>query len=169
MQKFFRESYVQQTPGRVLVVGSKLYPTRPNWRDWQPDGLGVDMEAGDGVDFVANLEHGPLPKPFEHIECTSVLEHTQRPWKAAENIERMLVHGGSIFLSVPWVWNFHGYPQDLWRFSHLTLPILFPSIDWKVIRYAHGDVLTDSERSPKKKDGLLPKTQVMGWGIKCAS
>lgn len=164
MQAVFRKQYVSQTIGRVLVVGSKLYPTRPNWRDWHPDGFGVDMQEGEGVDFVADLERAPLPQKFSHIECVSVLEHTQRPWLVAQNIEAMLRPMGSLFLSVPWCWNFHAYPNDLWRFSHLTLPILFPSIQWRDVRYAHGEVLTESERSPKG-DGL-PKTQVMGWGVK---
>ena len=31
-----------------------------------------------------------------------------------------------MFLSVPWVWRFHGYPSDYWRFSPEALKFLFP-------------------------------------------
>ena len=166
LQARFRQQFVKPTPGPVLVVGSALYPTRPNWRQWHPDGIGVDMIPGDGVDYVANLETEVLPVQFTHIECVSVLEHAERPWLLAANLEAMLAEGGSLFFSSPWVWRFHGYPVDRWRFSHLALPVLFPSIEWRDVRYRCGDELTESERMPKFKDGLLTRMEIMGWGVK---
>jgi hypothetical protein len=166
MQAQFRQQFVTPTTGRVLVVGSALYPTRPNWREWHPNGKGVDMLPGVGVDYVVNLEHDRIHETFEHIECLSVLEHSKRPWLLAANIEAMLSKGGSLFVAAPWVWKFHGYPHDYWRFSHLTLPILFPSIVWKDVRYRCGDALTESERMPRNEDGFLTKMEIFGWGLK---
>lgn len=169
LQRQFRKEFVRQAPGPVLVIGSAIYEGRPNWRDWHPDGLGVDMLQGEGVDFVADLEIEPLSLVVSHIECVSVLEHVQRPWLMAGHIEKMLIDGGSFFLSVPWTWRFHGYPADYWRFSHLTLPILFPSIEWKDVRYGVNGKLTTSERMPKSQAGFLTKMELLGWGVKCAS
>lgn len=169
LQAIFRKQFVQQTPGRVLVVGSKVYPGRPDWRLTHPDGVGVDMEDGPGVNVVANLERGPLRgEKFAHIECVSVLEHSTKPWVLAANLEKMLLPGGSIFISAPWVWRYHGYPQDLWRFSHHALPVLFPSITWTTVRYRCGDELTESERTPKNDSGLLSRMEVLATGIKPA-
>lgn len=167
IQTQFADEFVRQTPGPVLVVGSLIYPGRLDWRARHPNGVGVDMLAGDGVGVVANLEYSPLPETFAHIECLSVLEHTERPWKVAENLQEMLVEGGSIFVSVPWVWKYHGYPNDLWRFSHMTLPVLFPSIRWETVRYGVNGRLQESERSPKTgPEGHLPKMELFGFGVK---
>lgn len=167
LQVQFAREFVRQAEGPVLVVGSAIHPGRPDWRLRHPDGIGVDMLRGTGVDVVADIESAPLPTLFSHIECLSVLEHTQRPWKVAEHLTQMLRAGGSMFLSVPWVWRFHGYPSDYWRFSHMTLPILFPAIDWKVVRYAVNGTLVESERSPKTGAyGILPKMELMAFGVK---
>lgn len=168
LQERFAQEFVQQTPGPVLVVGSAIYAGRLNWRLRHPQGIGVDMLEDDGVDVVQNLEHAPLSAKFAHIEVLSVLEHTQRPWKVAANLETMLMEGGSIYVSVPWVWKYHGYPDDLWRFSHLTLPILFPTIIWMTVRYGVNGQLQESERSPKTgPEGHLPKMELFGFGVKC--
>lgn len=167
LQVQFADEFVRQTPGAVLVVGSLIYPGRLDWRVRHPKGVGVDMLAGEGVDVVADVELAPLPDRFAHIEVLSVLEHTQRPWKVAENLEAMLVEGGSIFVSVPWVWRNHSYPHDYWRFSHMTLPILFPSILWETIRYGVLGKLVANGRSPKTESGHLPKMELMAFGVKC--
>lgn len=170
LQERFAREFVRQSDGLVLVVGSAIYPGRPDWRLRHPVGIGADMQGGDGVDVVVDIEAEALPVQFAHIEALSVLEHTQRPWKVAENLIAMLRDGGSIFISVPWVWRFHGYPSDYWRFSHMTLPILFPKIDWKVHRYGVNGQLVESERSPKTDaSGNLPKMELMAFGVKCRS
>lgn len=168
MEMQFRERFLQRTEGLALVVGSKIWPGRPDWREWLPDAWGVDMIDGDGVDIVHDFEHGPVLKhsTFWHVECLSVLEHTQRPWIVAANIEDSMHDGASIFLSVPWVWRFHGYPHDYWRFSHLTLPIIFPRIDWRDVRYVGGTKFRKSPRMTEDEGGSLAKMQVMGWGVK---
>lgn len=56
LQETFRRKFVKQRKGPVLVVGSKLFPSRPDWRTWHPNGVGVDMQSGDGVDIVAHTE-----------------------------------------------------------------------------------------------------------------
>ncbi len=53
-----------------LVVGSKLYKKRKDWRERLPNATGVDMLAGDGVDLVMDLEIDQLPlNHFEYVEC----------------------------------------------------------------------------------------------------
>lgn len=168
LQERFAHQFVRQTPGPVLVVGSLIYPGRLAWRRRHPDGTGVDMLQGEGVDIVADIEDAPLPCKYAHIEVLSVLEHTRRPWIAADNLSSMLLDGGSIFLAVPWVWKFHSYPGDFWRFSHMTLPILFPSVRWECVRYGVNGALVESERSPKTgPEGHLPKMELMAFGVKC--
>jgi hypothetical protein len=172
-QELFRDRYVHPAGPRTLVVGSKLYGTRQPWRSRFPQGVGVDLEPGEGVDIVWNLEENPLSSSdapseffpaFDHIECCSVLEHTQRPWLVAQTLDNLVTKGSTIFLAVPWIWRYHAYPHDYWRFSHSTFPILFPNVMWHTIKYSHdGDMDRDS-RSPKAPDGLLHRAEIFGFG-----
>lgn len=161
-----------QTEGPVLVVGSKIYEGRQDWRERHPDGVGLDMLAGDGVDIVHDLENATpaaFVGAFAHIECISILEHTKRPWIVAEHLTEMLKTGGSIYLSVPFIWPYHGYPQDFWRITHEALPVLFPRIDWQIVKYKSLDRVFDEP--PKKyieeKGRTLRQCEIVGFGVKC--
>ena len=57
--------------------------------------------------------------------CTSVLERVERPWIASKNIIKSVKNKGMIFLTVPWVWEYDGFPKDYWRMSPESLEILF--------------------------------------------
>lgn len=160
---------------RVLVVGSKLYPDRPDWRTKYSNGFGVDMLPGEGVDLVHDLEY-PLPKEFvgafSHVECISILEHAKRPWLVAIHLEQVLVTGGTIEISVPFVWRYHPYPDDYWRMTHSALPVLFPSIEWSSLGYAtvkdYYPVPTEFPTKYRKLAGnkALYRTEVIGVGRK---
>ena len=85
------------------------------------------MQEGEGVDLVLDLEES-LPEglgTFAHVECMSVLEHSKRPWLLAANPEQLMEPGATIFVSVPFIWRFHGYPSDYFRLTPEALPVLF--------------------------------------------
>lgn len=155
----FRSRFVRPRSGRVLIVGSRIIAD--DWRKRFPHGLGVDLIEGPGVHIQHDLEQ-PLADvaPFNHVECLSVLEHCARPWLVAENIERLMAEGATLYLSAPFAWRWHGYPADYWRITHEALPILFPGIHWKAIRY----VSETSMYAPTKRmkgetmPRVLPKT-----------
>lgn len=154
--------------GRTLIVGSKLYPAREDRRLRYVDVLGVDMQAGPGVDRVLDLE-GPLPAGlggFDHVECLSVLEHSRRPWLLAANIERAMKPGATIYLSVPFVWRLHGYPSDLWRMSPEAVRVVFPNVTWDSLLLACEDLREGPIIPGIQIDGhvYLSKTQTMGFG-----
>lgn len=165
----FEAAYVRPKFGRTLVVGSKVYATRVDRRLRYSVAVGIDMEPGPGVDVVLNLEE-TLPYTlgrFAHIDCISVLEHSRRPWLLAANVERLLEPGGTLYLSVPWVWRLHFYPGDYWRISVEGIRALFPAVKWSVLRYVNAGG-EDSVPNIKQDGGLyFCKTQVEGFG--CAS
>jgi SAM-dependent methyltransferase len=71
------------------------------------------------IDFVADVQGG-LPVPdssFDSIFCCSVLEHVQRPWDAFPEFYRVLKPGGTLVLSVPFLYYLHGQPSDYYRFT----------------------------------------------------
>jgi SAM-dependent methyltransferase len=120
----------------ILEIGSKNYgAVSMDYRTLlagRGQFVGTDMEAGDGGDVVADLtaDFENLPEPlratkFRTILCMSVMEHVRDVYKFAANVRRLLADDGVAFISVPWVWRFHGYPSDYWRFSPEALKFLF--------------------------------------------
>jgi SAM-dependent methyltransferase len=123
--------------GPILEVGSKDYGSTPDFRSLFPgvQYVGVDMEAGKGVDVVLDLtgdferidaQLGGLR--FSTVICFSVLEHCRNPFKMSENITRLLRNDGSAFISVPFSWQVHAYPSDYWRFTADGVRVLFPDL-----------------------------------------
>ena len=127
---------------RVLELGSRQYQDHSNLnlRKMFPRVkrfVGTDIQEGEGVDVVCDLR-----RPFEEVDdvlggqrfdtvfCISVLEHIDDVFTASKNIVRLLDQGGTVFLSVPFVFRHHGYPSDFWRFTPEALRFLFPTLDF---------------------------------------
>jgi hypothetical protein len=121
--------------GPILEIGSRDHGNTNDLRGHFP-GLryvGADMEAGKGVDVVCDFID-PLEvvdarlgrARFRTVVCFSVMEHCRQPFRMAENITAVTVPGAWLFLSVPWVWNMHGFPDDYWRFTPSAVRLLFP-------------------------------------------
>lgn len=135
-QVIFLKRKVPTVSGPVLEVGSKEYGTiTSTFREFYgSEYVGADMAEGKGVDVVVDLSRttGPLQDGhFDLVVCCSVLEHVDLPYAMADNMVRLLRPGGKIYVSVPWVWRYHAYPDDYWRFSWSGIKALFPdSMTW---------------------------------------
>jgi hypothetical protein len=172
LKAFLKHCDVAQ--GRTLIVGSKIHEgtDKQDRRELYPDAIGVDMEEGLGVDRVLNLEE-PLPDDFEafaHIECTSVLEHSRRPWALAANLELSLVEGGTILVMVPWVWRVHDYPGDFFRYTQEGIESLFPSIIWERSKYIVENRLVKSvPKITYRGTRFIARSEMILFGRRCAS
>lgn len=141
---------VAQAKGPVLQIGSRASVVdlkAANWRNRFNNlpFVGLDLEAGDNVDVVADIagEFRTLRErlktfQFGTIICSHVLEHVRQPWIAARNIERLLAPGGLLFVQVPWVQAYHPFPEDYWRFSFSGIKALFEGIDFREAFYSGG-------------------------------
>lgn len=174
-------------PRGVLLLGSRLYDTRPNRAEQRWGGkftFGVDALAGEGVDGVYDLTRpwrapgSPLPKPKDigHIECLSVLEHCRDPFKLAANLERYALPGTSLHLAVPFVWRVHAYPDDYWRFTPSAIRLLFPSFVWSVLSVVSSSSVVDAldprakvkvpSVSTPSEPVCFARSQVVAYGVK---
>lgn len=167
---FVREC-VRPKEGLTVIVGSKVYPGRKDRRLLYPECIGIDLEDGPGVDRVLNLEDGPadLRGRVAHVECCSVLEHSRRPWALAEGIQDALEPGGTLTLSVPWMWRFHGYPSDYFRFTPEGVKVLFPRIRWLAMRLAtEGELRSRVNLLPAYEIGghvAFGRAEILGFGV----
>jgi SAM-dependent methyltransferase len=134
-QRLFLTRAMPKIAGPVLEVGSRDYGSTTSFRDVfvENEYIGVDLSAGKNVDRVLDLAAGTGELPEAHFAltiCCSVLEHVRRPWEMAANLTRLLRPGGAIYVAVPWVWRYHPYPDDYFRFSWRGVAELFPGITW---------------------------------------
>jgi len=115
----FLDRYWQSGMEKILEVGA--LDVNGSLRDFQPkdsDWIGVDLEAGNGVDVVVERST-KLPfedNTFDLILATSVFEHDSMFWMTFNEMLRVVKDGGFIYLCAPsngWV---HRYPLDVYRF-----------------------------------------------------
>ena len=135
------EAMVADAEGPVLQIGSRAQIVDRQENRWRAllkgrEFTGMDMEAGENVDLVADIcaDFAELKAKLGEgrwgfVICSHVLEHTKKPWVAAANIKRLMKPGGHAFIAVPWVQAYHGYPNDYWRFSFHGLIELFPGVE----------------------------------------
>jgi SAM-dependent methyltransferase len=171
----FERAFVRPLDGRTLICGSKVYGDKPDRRKAFADVVGVDMQEGEGVDRVLNLEDEAPEEwlcAFAHAECMSTLEHCARPWLAARFIEQVLQPGGTLFVSLPWTWKLHSYPDDNFRVSPNGLLSLFPNIRWIERRLVtQREILPDELKKfpaylAKNGDKFLQRTETCGFGVR---
>jgi hypothetical protein len=125
----------------ILEIGSRHYSPQSaiDYRNLFSgmEYVGVDMSAGDNVDLIVDFTadfstvRGALAREFGTIICCSVIEHVDNIFKFAQNLTRITRPGGTLFLSAPFTWRFHGYPNDFWRFTPAGLKYLFPDFDFE--------------------------------------
>lgn len=85
--------------------------------------FGIDVYDGPVVDAViAPNERWPLADGSQDgALCTQVLEHAADPQHTLDELRRVLRPGGTLILSVPWMYHEHGAPDDFRRFSRHDL------------------------------------------------
>lgn len=162
---------------RALEIGSKKYKDAADLKLKEllkknapkTKIIGCDFENGDGVDVVVDIT-SPISEiraalgveAFDTIFCISVLEHIPDIFKASENISKLLRPRGTLFISVPFIHRYHGYPADYWRFTPPSLQYLFPEIDFKhfkrsfITTFEKGDKMRiNYEKSFKQMNRFL--------------
>lgn len=139
-QSHFIRRHRERLAGPVLEIGSRDYGNTEQLRPFfqGEDYLGVDMLEGKGVDKVVDFT-----RPFDEVDaavggqrfgtiiCLSVLEHCDQPFLMAQNMARLLAPGGCVVVSVPFVFKFHGYPSDYWRFTPEGVKKLFQTLTFE--------------------------------------
>jgi SAM-dependent methyltransferase len=112
-----------QTPGgaRVLDAGAGDAPYRELFggSDYRTVDWAQSPHAGGrSADVVAPLDALPLADAsFDVVLCTQVLEHVARPAAVLGELRRVLVPGGRLWVTVPFVGELHEEPHDYWRYT----------------------------------------------------
>ena len=136
-------AYIERHAGAlgddVLEVGSRIHDPTAWWctnRDLATgQWTGIDMQAGEGVDQVADIHDLPAEWSgrFSGIVCSEVLEHVARPWLALPELRRVLQPGGLLVITTLFAFPEHGYPDDYFRYSQSGLRLLLADAGFSAI------------------------------------
>jgi SAM-dependent methyltransferase len=106
----------------------------------------LDIDSASNADYIADIcsnNSDIIPSNlFDLIFCTEVLEHTNNPFIAVNEIERILKPNGIVAVSTPFNFRIHGPLPDNWRFTIHGLKQLFSNFSIIEIK-----PLEDNERN----------------------
>lgn len=97
--------------------------------------IALDYAVGDSawdyskLDVVCDLHIVPLKtNSVPYVLCTQTLEHIQRPHVVLAELYRILLPGGTLFCSLPFIGDAHHQePYDFFRYTRYAVDYLFTS------------------------------------------
>ena len=125
---------------KILEVGPQPYEgLKETLKNASVDTLDIDPSSN--CTYTADLCCSDLDIPnnnYNVIMCTEVLEHTLNPFKAVDNLYKILKKGGSILVTTPLNFRKHGPSPDCWRFTTDGLKSLFANFEKIKIQEIHN-------------------------------
>lgn len=101
----------------------------------------LNLEVFFNVDIVGDAHNIPfLDDTFDSILCNAVLEHVHNPEGVVSEMERVLKPGGYLYAEVPFIFFFHGYPNDFQRYTLEGMRHLFGALEDPHFAITNGPV-----------------------------
>jgi len=125
----------------VLIVGAGDDPYRSLFK--HPGRyLTLDLDGHPGItDVIANAQTLPFASAsFDCVLASEVVEHLEHPQSFVAEASRVLMPGGTIVLTVPFMFHNHADPHDFWRLTRDGFVQLFKDFS-SVETYAQGNRL----------------------------
>lgn len=123
----FRRYYLDQSlastvfAGNVLDIGGKKKNKRGQFEPPEHHAISwkyLNIDPSTHPDFCCSAENIPASEEmFDIVLMTEVLEHLKHPHKVLEECHRVLVKGGKIIISIPFLYGIHGDPDDYQRWT----------------------------------------------------
>ena len=131
-QKDFRSQILKEILeyDTVLDIGKAMRDKHSKINAKKIETLDVN-DFGDYPDIICDIcsDINGLQNKYDKIICIAILEHVYNPFKAIDNLKKMLKDNGTIYGYVPYLFYYHA-PRDLkfqdyFRFSKDALAYLF--------------------------------------------
>lgn len=116
--------------GLVAEIGGSRNGLKAHLPEW--DFRFLSLYPGDDPDMVvADITACPqIPdESFDAVVSVNCYEHIERPWRAAEEITRILKPGGITYHLAPFSYFYHLAPIDYWRYTPEALASLFRDLE----------------------------------------
>jgi len=120
----FKKNLVEAgiTSGKICEIGGPHNSFAIEFLSLYPDKAGKVLVAD-----ATQCEHIEGER-YDAIFSVSVFEHISKPWKAAENLGRLLKPGGICYHAAPFSYFYHGAPADFWRFTPDAMRLIFSNL-----------------------------------------
>ena len=144
-------------PDPIVEIGSLQIEGQEKYADLRPffsnkEFIGCDMRQGPGVDRLENLHAlNFADNSVGTIILLDTMEHVRYPFKAMEEVYRVLKPGGVIIMTSVMLCPIHDYPADYWRFTPEAFQVLLEK--YTTIKVWHD------------RPSLFPRT-IYGLGVK---
>ena len=120
--------------GRILDVGCGSKPYRRYFNAVEYVGLEMAGRQNPEADSYYDGKVFPFQTgTFDSVLTSQVLEHVFNPYEFLAEINRVLKDGGSLLLTVPFVWDEHEQPFDYARYSSFGLRHLLEEHGFEVV------------------------------------
>lgn len=150
---------------RVAKDKNNRYDPKNNWiipLIEKVDYKVLDPVADYHPDIIGDIHDLPFANNSQDaITCIAVLEHVKNPFKAVEEMYRVLKPGGYCYVFVPFLYYYHpmkGYYADYWRFTRDGVNELFKDFSKTEIQNVRGAIETASHLAPFGKNSIFSKT-----------
>lgn len=154
-------------PGdRVLEIGSRNVngSPRPIYQTGSTFYMGIDLEAGDGVDLVADAEDLRFDNAWDLVISMEMLEHVQDWRRVVYNCMRAVKVGGALLLTTRSPgFEYHPYPADNWRFTRLDMEHIFNHQATHIIKRAQDPELRRGRYSGVGVLVMRTRQDLIGW------
>jgi SAM-dependent methyltransferase len=107
---------------KILDLGCGLKPYQTYFKNMQYVGIDVEESGRNKDDKLTDVQFDGISIPFNDAEfdaciCTEVLEHAVDPDALLMEVNRVLKNGGSLLITVPFMWGLHELPYDFRRYT----------------------------------------------------
>ncbi len=124
--------------GDVIDIGGKKEKKRGKFRpplsqvkSWKY----VNIDKSTNPDFCCSAENIPVEDAsYDTALLCEVLEHLEHPEQVLKDIFRILKNGGTLIISVPFLFPVHADPYDFQRWTDTKIRLVLESIGFSDIK-----------------------------------
>ena len=145
----FRDAkkFLPSLTGKVLDIGCGQSPYRFLLNPSTTQYHGIDIADAEKFDY-SNQEITPFngkdipfeSESFDAIICTEVLEHVFHHAHLVTEMHRVLKHGGTGLITIPWSARYHYIPYDYFRYTPSGLTLIFEKFSSATITPRGSDI-----------------------------
>lgn len=137
INKEFKKIFLKFEGRYVLNIGAKIFPYDLKFSKYET----LDIVDTYKPTYCEDIHITKIKSnKFNTIIGIEVLEHLNNPYIAVKQIKRILKKEGTFIGSTPFIYPYHGEPQDILRFTEYGLKEIFKDFE-EVTIIPHGNRL----------------------------